>query len=194
MAMAGAYFGFQFVATLYLQSGLGWSALHMALAFLPAGILVAFGSTRIGPLADRFGTERLIALGFVAFIAAYALFLRVDTTPTYAGVILPSMLLLGVGFALAFPSLNIQATNGIADHEQGLASGLLQTSFQVGGALVLAVASAVVSSRTGGQTDAAALLDALRPTLAIVTGVAVIGLTAAAAGLVRPREPALQAD
>jgi MFS family permease len=194
MAMAGAYFGFQFVATLYLQTGLGWSALHMALAFLPAGMLVAFGSVRIGPLADRFGTERLIAAGFVAFIAAYALFLRVDTTPAYVAVILPSMLLLGVGFALTFPSLNIQATNGIADHEQGLASGLLQTSFQVGGALVLAVASAVVSSRAGGHPDAASLLDALRPTLAIVTGVAVVGLTAAAAGLVRVREPALQVD
>jgi MFS family permease len=191
MAMVGCYFGFQFVATLYLQSGLGWSALHMALAFLPAGVLVAFGSPRIGPLADRFGTARLVAAGFVAFILAYALFLRIGATPSYVVDILPSMLLLGIGFALAFPSLNIQATSGIADHEQGLASGLLQSSFQVGGAIVLAVASAVVTSRTGGHPDAASLLGALRPTLGIATGIALFGLAVTASGLARGREPAL---
>ncbi len=59
------------------------------------------------------------------------------------------MLLLGVGFALAFPALNMQATAGVADHEQGLASGLVNTSFQVGGAIVLAVASAIVASQAG---------------------------------------------
>jgi predicted MFS family arabinose efflux permease len=175
-AMAGCYFGFQFVATLFLQSGLGWSALHMALAFLPAGLMVAFGSTRVGALAGRVGTQRLAALGFVAFVGAYALFLRVNETPTYAVAILPSILLIGAGFMLAFPSLNIQATSGIADNEQGLASGLLQTSFQVGGALVLAVVSAVVTSQAGPNPDAASLLDALRPTLAIVTGLAAIAL------------------
>src|SRR5947209_1349855 len=175
-AMAGCYFGFQFVATLYLQAGLGWSALHMALAFLPAGLLVAFGSTRVGALAGRLGTQRLAAAGFVAFVAGYALFLRVSESPGYAVDVLPSIVLLGLGFALAFPSLNIQATNGIADHEQGLASGLLQTSFQVGGALVLAVVSAVVTSQAGSSPDAASLLDALRPTLAIVTGIAALGL------------------
>jgi predicted MFS family arabinose efflux permease len=186
--MAGCYFGFQFIASLYLQAGLGWSALHMALAFLPAGLLVAFGSPRIGTLATRVGTQRLIAGGFVAFIAGYALFLRVGDAPDYTSVILPTMLLLGTGFALAFPSLNIQATAGIEDHEQGLASGLLQTSFQVGGAMVLAVVSAVISSQAGGQTDAASLLDALRPALVIVTGVATVGL-AVATGFARLRRP-----
>ena len=191
-AMAGCYFGFQFVATLYLQAGLGWSALHMALAFLPAGLLVAFGSTRVGALAGRLGTQRLAAAGFVAFVAGYALFLRVSESPGYAVDVLPSIVLLGLGFALAFPSLNIQATNGIADHEQGLASGLLQTSFQVGGALVLAVVSAVVTSQAGSSPDAASLLDALRPTLAIVTGIAALGLIVISGrGMLRRPEPAL---
>jgi MFS family permease len=188
--MAGCYISFQFIASLYLQAGLGWSALHMALAFLPAGLLVAFGGPRVGLLAGRVGTQRLIALGFVAFIAAYALFLRVDEAPDYTSVILPTILLIGSGFALAFPSMNIQATAGVADHEQGLASGLLQTSFQVGGALVLAVVSAVVASNTGHQLDSASLLSALRPALAIVTGVAIVGLAAAVLGLTDAREPA----
>ena len=140
----------------------------------------------------KVGTQRLAAAGFLAFVAAYALFLRVDETPNYGVAILPSILLIGVGFMLAFPSLNIQATNGIADHEQGLASGLLQTSFQVGGALVLAVVSAVVTSQAGPDPDAASLLDALRPTLAIVTGIAVLGLAVIAGrGALRRRVPAL---
>src|SRR3954467_1197066 len=172
MATIGCYFGFQFVATLFLQSGLGWAALHMALAFLPAGLLVAFGSMRIGGLVDRVGTQRVIALGFLAFIVGYALFLRMDEPPSYAGMILPTILLIGTGFALVCPALNMQATTGVEDHEQGLAAGLVQTSFQLGGALVLAVVSAVVTAQAGPNPDAASLLDALRPTLAIVTGVA----------------------
>src|SRR3954449_5182366 len=192
-AMAGCYFGFQFAATLFLQSGLGWSALHMALAFLPAGLLGAFGSTRSGALAGRFGTQRLSAMGFVAFAAGYALFLRVTETPSYGVDVLPSIVLIGIGFMLAFPSLNIQATTGIADHEQGLASGLLQTSFQVGGALVLAVVSAVITSQAGANPDASSLLDALRPTLAIVTGIAVLGLVVISGrGALRRPQPVLE--
>jgi MFS family permease len=190
MATIGCYFGFQFVATLFLQTGLGWSALHMALAFLPAGLLVAFGSTRIGGLVDRVGTQRVIALGFLAFIAGYALFLRIDETPSYAGMILPTILLIGTGFTLAFPSLNMQATSGVADHEQGLAAGLVQTSFQLGGALVLAVVSAVVTAQAGPNPDAASLLDALRPTLAIVTGVALVGLAVMGTSLLPSRAEA----
>jgi predicted MFS family arabinose efflux permease len=170
------------VATLFLQSELGWSAIETALAFLPAGLLVAFGSPRIGALVDRFGTPRLIAAGFVAFVAGYALFVPIGHTPTYAVAIMPTIILVGLGFVLTFGPLQMQATTGVGDHEQGLASGLVQTSFQVGGAVVLAVVSAVVSSRAGGD-----FLDALHPSLAIVTGVAFLGLLTAATGLVAER-------
>ena len=193
-AMAGCYFGFQFVATLFLQSGLHWSALHMALAFLPAGLLVAFGSVRIGGLVDRLGTGRLIAAGFLAFVAGYALFLRVNEAPSYVVAILPTMLLIGAGFAFVFPSVNMQATAGIANEEQGLASGLVQTSFQVGGALMLAVVSAVITSYAGGQPNAESLLNALGPALAIVTGVAAVGLVVALSGLPRSRVATLAAE
>ena len=74
----GGYFGFQFVGTLYLQAMNGWSAIETALAFLPAGLLVAFGATRLGPVVDRFGTARIIAVGAVSLLAGYLLFLRVD--------------------------------------------------------------------------------------------------------------------
>ena len=142
---------------------------------------------------DRFGTQRLIAVGFVSFVVGYALFLRVSHGPAYGAEILPTILLLGFGFALGFPSLSMQATSGIADHEQGLASGLVQTSFQVGGAIGLAVVSAIVTSRAGASTDAAVLLDAYRTALIVVAGIAVAGLAVALSGLVWQQEPALAA-
>jgi MFS family permease len=187
VAVFGAYVGFQFVATLYMQGLRGWSALGMAFAFLPAGLIVAFGAPRVGALADRFGTQRVILVGAVAFVIGYALFLRIDETSPYIGVMLPTMLLIGIGFALCFPSLNIQATAGVPDREQGLASGLVSTSFQVGGAVVLAVVSAVVTSNTGSGSDPSSLLDGYKPALGVVTLVAALGLAVALSGVGRLR-------
>ncbi len=174
--MAGAYIGFQFIGTLYLQTMHGWSPIETALAFLPGGLLVALGSPRIGPLVDRYGTARLIAVGMAAFVAAYALFLRLGDSPSYIGLMVPTMLLIGVGFALCFPAQNIQATAGVADHEQGLASGLVNTSFQLGGAIGLAIVTAVVSGEIS--------IDAFRPAIAVVTGIAALGLIVSVVGLI----------
>lgn len=188
VAFFGSYVGFQFLTTLYMQSLLGWSALHTALAFLPAGALVAVSSTKVGAIVDRFGTPRLIAAGFALMVAGYALFLRIDLDPVYAAVILPSMLLIGAACALVFPSLNIQATNGVEDHEQGMVSGLLNTSVQVGGAIFLAVVTAVVTAAAPAHPTAHAVLDSYRPGFMVVTGVAVAGLLITLTGL-RDRRP-----
>lgn len=192
MAVFGSYVGFQFIGTLYLQDALGWSPLQTALAFLPAGLLVAFGAPRTGALVDRFGSPRVILVGFLGFAGAYALFLRAGEDPSYVSILLPTMLLLGVGFALCFPSLNIQATAGIDDDEQGLASGLVNTSFQIGGAIVLALVTAVVSAKSAeGATDpAAGVIAALHPATLLVMGVALAGLLLTAAVLVPRRRPA----
>jgi MFS family permease len=189
MTLFGAYVGFQFVMTLYLQAMNGWSPVETALAFLPAGMLVAVGSPRLGPLVDRFGTARVVAIGATASVAGYALVLRLDAVPDYAAVLLPTMLLLGIGFMLLFPTFNIQATSGVANHEQGLASGLVQSSFQIGGAVGLAIVTAVVSARAGGSTDPDVLLGAYRTAIGVTVGVAAIGLLVALAGLVRDRQP-----
>lgn len=188
----GCYVAFQFIATLYFQSLLGWGALETALAFLPGGLIVALVAPRIGKVADRAGTAPIIVGGFTAFAAAYLWFLlRIDGSPAYVADVLPTMVLIGIGFALAFPSLNMQATAGIADHEQGLASGLVNTSLQVGGAVVLAVATAIVSSRAHGGTDAATLIDAYQPALGVVAALSAVGLLVAISGvLVRQRDSA----
>ena len=172
MCLFGAYVGFQFAATLYLQGTLGWSALETALAFLPGGLFVAFGAPRKGAVISRFGTTKPILASTVAFAAGYALFLPVDASP-YWTTLLPVMLLIGLGFTLGYAALNVQATAGVADHEQGLAAGLVQTSFQIGGAVVLAAVSAVVSS---GYQSA----------IAVVLGVAVLSIALALVGVVRP--------
>ena len=187
MALFGAYFGFQFVGTLYLQGLLGWSPVETALAFLPAGLLVAVGATRMGPVIDRVGTEKLIAAGLAASWSATCCSCASAPDPSYAATMLPTILLLGIGFALIFPAVNIQATSGIADHEQGLASGLVNTSFQVGGALGLAIITAVVSAQAGEATDAATLLDAYRPAVAVSAGIALLGLLAVLPGLIPAR-------
>jgi EmrB/QacA subfamily drug resistance transporter len=178
--LIGSYFGFQFLVTQYLQTLLGWSALETGLGFLPAGVMVALGATRLGPIVDRYGTARLLAIGFGSLTLGYALFLRVGESSQYAAVVFPTIMLIGVGFALCYPSLNIQATAGVADHEQGLASGLINTSFQVGGALVLAVVTALMTSHGGNTAHTAHdLLASYRPGLIVSTGVAAVGFAIA---------------
>jgi MFS family permease len=186
VGLFGSYLSFQFILTLYLQSVLGWSPLAMALALLPTGLLVASSAPFADRLIERFGAPRLILTGLAALALGYVLFLRVGTSPNYVTDILPSVLLLGVGFALAFPSINVQATAGIRNAEQGLAAGLIQTSTQVGAALVLAVTTAMVSGHgsapeAGAAVDAAAMLEQYRPGLILSAAVASAALLVAAA-------------
>jgi MFS family permease len=184
--MFGCYAAFQFLVTLFLQDTLGWSPLSMALAFLPAGVLVAASSLHVDKLLAVVPTEVLIATGLTAFFAAYMLFFRVDLDLTYAAVLLPTMLLLGVGFAVAFPSINAQATAGVIDDEQGLASGLVNTSVQVGGAIMMAVVTAVLGSHAGERGASGALVG-LHAGLQVIVGLTVVGVLASALMLYRSR-------
>lgn len=189
VALFGSYLSFQFVATQYYQDMLGWSALETALSFLPGGMLVAVFATRIGRLADQFGTARLIAVGSGALLAGYLVFLRgIDADPSLVTVVLPGMLLLGVAW-LAFPALNIQAVAGVSDNEQGLAAGVLNTAGQVGGAVVLAAVTAVVTSHGGPGS-----LDGIRAGITVSAGLAVVGLIVTLTGLRTKPAPAAEPE
>jgi EmrB/QacA subfamily drug resistance transporter len=179
MMLIGGWFGFQFIATLYMQQLRGWSPLETGLAIFPGGVLVAVLAPRIAPLVMRFGVRTLVTAGIASTAIGYALFLPVGLDSSYAAGILPTMLFAGFGFALAYGPLNIAATNGIAPQEQGLASGLVQTSFQFGGALVLAVAAAVNNANTG--PGEAALLDGFQAGVVVSVVAALIGVTLMAA-------------
>jgi EmrB/QacA subfamily drug resistance transporter len=187
MSLFGSWVGFQFILTLYLQQLRGWSALETGFAIFPAGFLVAVLSPRIAPLIGRFGVTRLILVGMSSLVVAYALFLRIGLDSGYALVMLPTFLLAGLGFGLSFGPLNVAATNGIAPEEQGLAGGLLNTSFQFGGALFLAVATAVNNANTGVGGSPQALLDGFRPAIVVSVIAAALGVLAIGAGLRRRR-------
>jgi MFS family permease len=191
IAVAGSYFSWQFIVTLYLQDSLGWSPLHLALALLPVGLMVAGSAVFSDKLVGRFGTTRIIAVTMAVMAAGYLLFLRIDTAPTYPTMILPAVLLIGVGW-IGFPAINIQATSGIDDDEQGLAAGVLQTSMQVGAAVVLAVTTALIASGDHGTSPEAAL-DAFRPGLVFAAAVSLVGAAVAASALL-PRRSAPAAE
>jgi MFS family permease len=176
MSLFGGWIGFQFVVTLYLQQLRGWSALDTGLAIFPAGLIVASVAPRMAWLIMRFGVTKLIAAGMVAMVAAYGLFLPIGLHSTYALAMLPTFLLAGVGFALAFGPLNVAGTSGVAPQEQGLAGGLLNTSFQFGGALVLAIVTAVIDANTGHSGTPQATLNGFHAALYVSLAAAAVGI------------------
>jgi MFS family permease len=191
MALIGSWFGFQFIGTLYMQDLRGWSALEMAMAFLPTGLIVAYGSTRMGAIVTRFGTAVPITAGLSSLAVSYLLFLNIGADSAYLTQMLPTFLLAGIGFALTFGPLNVAATNDVAGEEQGLAAGLVQTSFQLGGAIGLAVSTAVIQAGTEGSSapagSATALLDGFHPALYVSLAIALIGIAITVSPLVRRR-------
>jgi len=135
----------------------------------------------------RFGVKRLVAIGLASTGLGYALFLPIGLDSAYATAILPTMILGGLGFALAYGPLNIAATNGVAGAEQGLASGLVNTSFQLGGALVLAVVTAVINATAVAAGTPQEQLDSFRAAAVVSVIAAGLGLLATVIRL-RPRQ------
>jgi sugar phosphate permease len=186
MSLFGGWVGFQFIAILYMQQLRGWSPLEAGLAILPAGTLVASIAPRLTPLIVRFGVRRLILAGLSCTLAAYLLFRPIGLDSGYAAALLPTFLLAGLGFALAYGPLNIAATNGVAAKEQGVAAGLVNTSFQFGGALGLAVVTAVNTANSGPGHSQLALLHGFRAAVIVSVVAAALGVVAFAA---RRRSP-----
>ncbi|HLK44644.1 MAG TPA: hypothetical protein VKT18_01585, partial [Acidimicrobiales bacterium] len=125
-----------------------------------------------------------IVAGLLSAAGGFALFIPIGLHSTYLPSVLPTMILVGIGFALAFAPLNVAGTAGVAPAEQGLAGGLLNTSFQFGGALVLAIVTAVINANTHGTTPQA-LLNGFHPALVVSVLATLVG--AAAVGLRLPR-------
>jgi sugar phosphate permease len=110
--------------------------------------------------------------------AGYALFLPIGLDSSYVVAMFPTFILAGLGFALAFGPLNVAATSGVIPEEQGLAGGLLNTSFQFGGALALAIVTAVINANAGAGASSQSTLDAFHAALFVSLGAALLGLTA----------------
>ncbi|PRX59946.1 sugar phosphate permease [Nonomuraea fuscirosea] len=183
--LTASFFGFQFLVTIYLQELRGWSTIQTGLALLAAAVDVVIAPVLTPWLVNRFGSARVVLGGLLSGLLAYALFLGVGLDWTYAAM-LPSMLLIGLMFAFVYGPVTIVATDGVAEHEQGLAGGLINSSFQFGAALGLSMVTAVNVAALGGGTDPEAGLAAMRTALLVPVTATLLGALVAVSAL-RPR-------
>jgi EmrB/QacA subfamily drug resistance transporter len=182
--MVAGMFGMFFLGALYLQRVLGYDAMEIGLAFLPVAVLI--GALSLGfsaRLVMRFGARATLLPGLALIAPGLLLFARAPVDASYVTDVLPAMVLLGIGAGLCFPSLMTLAMSGATQSDAGLASGLVNTTTQVGGALGLAVLATLSTTRTdgllaGGDSTASALTGGYD--LAFIIGA---GLVLAAIGV-----------
>jgi EmrB/QacA subfamily drug resistance transporter len=193
--------------TLYMQQVLGFSAMQTGTAYLAVALSAIVWSTVAAQLVTRVGVKPVLVAGMVALTGGLAYFTQISVGGSYVADLLPGFLLIGMGCGFSFVPISIAALAGVEPAEAGLASGLINTSQQIGGALGVAALSAIATSRTEdalthGTAQADALVTGFRAAFVGGVIVAVVGLVAAfvlvrrdelaqAAGEVGELEPAL---
>jgi len=193
-------FSMFFLGSLYMQRVLGYSALDIGLAFLPVALLIgAFSLGLSARLTMRFGARAVLIPGLVLGVAGLTLFTRVPVHGSYASDLLPSMILVGIGAGLSFPALMTLAMSSADPSDAGLASGLVNTTQQVGGALGLAVLATLASSHTtslsrAGHSTAAALTGGYHLAWTVGAGLLIVAVVAALVVLRSAPAPAVTAD
>ena len=192
---AAAMFAWFFLCALYMQLVLGYSAMQVGLAFLPANLIMAAFSLGLSArIVMRFGIRAPLAGGLLLAVLGLVLFARAPVDGTFVADVLPGMVLLGIGAGVAFNPLLLAAMGDVAASESGLASGIVNTSFMMGGALGLAVLASLAAARAAahGAATPAALASGYQ--LAFAVG-AMFALLAAllAAALLRSKAPAAEA-
>jgi EmrB/QacA subfamily drug resistance transporter len=182
---AGAMFAWFFLSALYLQLVLGYSPLQVGLGFLPGNLVMGFLSIAVSAkLVMRYGVHRPLAAGLLVAAAGLLLFARAPVGGDYLVDVLPGMLLLGFGAGIAFNPVLFAAMSDVKPEESGLASGIVNTAFMMGGALGLAVLASVAASRSSSlQSDGHSTVSALTGGyhVAFVIG-ALFAVTAAVVG------------
>jgi EmrB/QacA subfamily drug resistance transporter len=187
--MVAGLFGMFFLGALYLQRVLGYDALEVGLAFLPVAVLIGVLSLGFSArLNMRFGAKATLLPGLALMVGGLALFSLAPVDAVYVTEILPSMVLLGIGAGLSFPSLMTLAMSGATERDSGLASGLINTSQQIGGSLGLAVLATLSTTRTesllaDGESQASALTDGYHLAFTIGAGLLVAAIVIAVAVL-----------
>jgi EmrB/QacA subfamily drug resistance transporter len=198
LSVAGM-FGPFFLGSLYLERVLGYDALEIGLAFLPVTIFMGTLSYRYSErLIMRFGAKTLVAPGLGMIVVALILFALAPVDGSYVVNILPITILLGTGAGLSFPALMTLAMSGATPQDAGLASGLVNTSAQVGGALGLAVLATLSTTRTesaaaDGASTASALTSGYHLAFLVAAGLLLTAIAIAVAVIEPPAQQA-QAD
>jgi EmrB/QacA subfamily drug resistance transporter len=191
--MIAGIFGMFFLGAVYMQRVLGYDPLQVGLAYLPVALSIGLVSLFVAPpLNMKIGPRATLLPGLALMTVGLLLFASAPVHADYVARLLPVMLLLGVGAGLSFPSLMTVAMSGAEPHEAGLASGLVNTSMQVGGALGLAVLATLSASRAkdvlaAGGTSSAAISSGLHLALAIGAGLVISAMVVGAVVLTPAR-------
>lgn len=195
--LAGTFSVFFFGAR-YAGEILGYSPIEIGFAFLPLTLLIGGVSTRVAqPVTERFGPRNVLIGGLTSIVAAVLLFTQTPVDGNYFVNVLPSMLLLGLGAGLSFPSIMGLAMSGATPEDSGIASGLVNTSMQVGGAIALSVLATFAAERTTSKlADGASQLEAMNAGfhVAYLIAAGIVLLAIAAAVFVLRDEPAVSTD
>jgi EmrB/QacA subfamily drug resistance transporter len=195
--MVAGLFGMFFLGALYMQRVLGYDAIQVGLAFLPVALGIAAMSLGFAArLINRVGAKATLVPGLVLVAVALALFASTPVHAHYVRDLLLVMVLLGIGAGVAFPSLMTLAMSAATEEDSGLASGLVNTTQQVGGALGLAVLATLATNRThAAQVSRSTLASSLTSGyhLAFMVG-AVLAIVATALAITLPRNPVQPTD
>ena len=198
--MVAGMFGVFFLGSLYMQRVLGYNALKVGVAFLPVTIVMGTLSLRYSEgLITRFGARRTLLPGLVLIGLGLAYFARAPVAGSYVRDVLPTMILFGFGAGLVFPALMTVAMSGATHSDAGLASGLVNTTAQVGGALGLAVLATLSATRSdnlisNGTATKAALTSGYHLAFLIGTALVVAALVVATVVLETEKAPDLTAE
>jgi predicted small integral membrane protein len=179
-----ALFAMFLMLTLYMQQVLGYSAMKTGVAYLAVAGTAILTSAIAAQLVTRIGVKPVLLIGMTTLTAGLVYFTQVSVGGSYLGDLLPGFLLIAVGIGFSFVPISIAALAGVQPAEAGLASGLINTSQQIGGALGIAALSTIATSRTedalaSGSTQAAALVDGFQG--AFLAGMIIAGLGIVAA-------------
>src|SRR5205085_3163342 len=179
-----ATFSMFLMLTLYMQQVLGYSAMKTGLAYLAVAGTAILWSAVAAQLVTRAGVKPVLVAGMTFLTAGVVYFTQVSVGGSYLGDLLPGFLLIGIGLGFSFVPISIAALAGVEASEAGLASGLINTSQQIGGALGIAALSTIATSRTNGKTAAGvalhpALVDGVQLAFLVGVGIAAAGILAA---------------
>jgi predicted MFS family arabinose efflux permease len=182
LLVGGSLFSMFFFITLYMQQVLGFSPIEAGLSYLPLAVMIIVASGVGSVLVTRIGFKPVLAAGMTLIAVALAWFSQVSTDGSFAADVLGPSLLAAVGLGFAFVTTTIAAVSGVQEQESGLASGLINTSQQIGGALGLAVLATIATSTTdnlvaaGGPPSASALTEGFQAAFLGGSAIALLGL------------------
>jgi EmrB/QacA subfamily drug resistance transporter len=196
--LGASLFSMFFFISLYMQQVLGYSPIHAGLSYLPLAVTIIVAAGLGGQLVTRFGFKTILAAGMAFVALGLVWFSRVSVGGGFIGDILGPSLLAAVGLGFGFVTSTIAAVSGVEEREQGLASGLINTSQQIGGALGLAVLSTIATSRTdhvlaSGASMPGALTDGFQSAFLGGAAIAALGFVATLI-LIRSRDSRAHAE